>query len=102
VIRAKILGTGAAVPKRILSNADLERLVETSDEWITTRTGIKERHIVADGDHFSDLCTRAGEMLLAQHRPELGLAAVDKALLTDPTNVPAQRLRRKILDAMSR
>jgi hypothetical protein len=50
----------------------------------------------------SALCTRAGEMLLAQHRPELGLAAVDKALLTDPTNVPAQRLRRKILDAMSR
>ena len=59
--RAKIVGTGSAVPKKILSNADLEKLVETSDEWITTRTGIKERHIAADGEHFSDLCTRAAE-----------------------------------------
>jgi hypothetical protein len=50
----------------------------------------------------SAICTRAGEMLLAQHRPELGLAAVDKALLADPTNVPAQRLRLIILDAMTR
>ena len=41
-------------------------------------------------------------MLLAQHRPELALAAVDKALLADPTDVPAQRLRLKILDAMTR
>ena len=45
---------------------------------------------------------RAGEMLLAQHRPELALAAVDKALLADPTDLPAQRLRVKILDAMTR
>ena len=50
----------------------------------------------------SAVCTRAGEMLLAQHRPELALAAVDKALLADPTDVPAQRLRLKILDAMTR
>jgi len=64
MIRAKILGTGAAVPKKILSNADLERLVETSDDWITSRTGIRERHIVADGEHFSDLCTRASEHAL--------------------------------------
>ena len=49
MIRAKILGTGAAVPKKILTNADLEKLVETSDEWITTRTGIQERHIVSRG-----------------------------------------------------
>ena len=49
----------------------------------------------------SVVCTRAGEMLLAQHRPELALAAVDKALLADPTDLPAQRLRLEILDAMS-
>ena len=49
----------------------------------------------------SVVCTRASEMLLTQHRPELALAAVDQALLTDPTNVSAQRLRLKILDAMS-
>jgi 3-oxoacyl-[acyl-carrier-protein] synthase III len=72
VIRAKILGTGAAVPKRILSNADLEKLVETSDDWITSRTGIRERHIVSDGEHFSDLCTRASENALkrAHVKPE--------------------------------
>jgi 3-oxoacyl-[acyl-carrier-protein] synthase-3 len=72
MIRAKILGTGAAVPKRILSNADLEKLVETSDDWITSRTGIRTRHIVNDGEHFSDLCTRAAEHALkrAHVRPE--------------------------------
>ena len=72
MIRAKVLGTGAAVPKKILSNADLEKLVETSDEWITSRTGIRERHIVSEGEHFSDLCTRAGELALkrAQVKPE--------------------------------
>jgi 3-oxoacyl-[acyl-carrier-protein] synthase-3 len=64
VSRALITGTGASVPKKILSNADLEKLVETSDEWITSRTGIKERHIAADTDHFSDFCTRAGEQAL--------------------------------------
>ena len=72
MIRAKIMGTGAAVPKRILSNADLEKLVETSDDWITSRTGIRERHIVSDGEHFSDLCTRASEQALkrAHVKPE--------------------------------
>jgi WD40 repeat protein/serine/threonine protein kinase len=50
----------------------------------------------------SAVCTRASEMLLAQHRPELGLAAVDKAVLADPTDLSTQRLRLKILDAMSR
>jgi 3-oxoacyl-[acyl-carrier-protein] synthase-3 len=72
MIRAKVLGTGAAVPKKILSNADLEKLVETSDEWIISRTGIRERHIVSEGEHFSDLCTRAGELALkrAQVKPE--------------------------------
>jgi hypothetical protein len=50
----------------------------------------------------SVFCTRAGEMLLAQHRPELALAAIDKAPVGDPTDLPAQRLRLKVLDAMPR
>jgi dipeptidyl aminopeptidase/acylaminoacyl peptidase len=50
----------------------------------------------------SALCTRAGEMLLAQHSPEMALAAVDKALITDPSAVAAQRLRLRVLDAMAR
>ena len=68
MIRAKITGTGSAVPKRILANADLEKLVETSDDWITSRTGIKERHVVSEGEHFSDLCTRAAENALKRAR----------------------------------
>jgi 3-oxoacyl-[acyl-carrier-protein] synthase-3 len=70
--RAKILGTGAAVPKKLLTNADLEKMVQTSDQWITERTGIKERHIVSEGEKFSDLCTKAAEAALkrAHVKPE--------------------------------
>src|SRR5919112_941232 len=50
---AAILGTGRAYPKGVLTNADLERMVETSDEWITTRTGIKERHRAAADEYTS-------------------------------------------------
>jgi 3-oxoacyl-[acyl-carrier-protein] synthase-3 len=64
MIRARLAGIGSAVPKKILSNADLERIVETSDEWITTRTGIRERRIVSEGERFSDLCTKAAEAAL--------------------------------------
>ncbi len=72
MIRAKIIGTGCAVPKKILSNADLEKLVETSDEWITSRTGIRERHIAGEDEHFSDFCTRAAEQAIkrAHIKPE--------------------------------
>jgi len=62
--RSRILGVGSAVPKTLLTNADLEKLVDTSDEWITTRTGIKERHVVAEGEKFSDLCTKAADAAL--------------------------------------
>ena len=62
--RARVVGTGSFVPKKILSNADLEKLVETSDDWIVSRTGIRERHIAAEGEHFSDFCTRAAEHAL--------------------------------------
>jgi 3-oxoacyl-[acyl-carrier-protein] synthase-3 len=70
--RAMVIGTGSAVPKKLLTNADLEKLVDTSDEWIMSRTGIKERHIVSEGEHFSDLCTRAAEQALkrARMKPE--------------------------------
>ncbi|HLN93308.1 MAG TPA: beta-ketoacyl-ACP synthase III [Thermoanaerobaculia bacterium] len=70
--RARVAGTGAAVPRKVLTNADLEKLVETSDEWIMTRTGIKERHIVSEGEKFSDLCTKAADQALksAHVKPE--------------------------------
>jgi 3-oxoacyl-[acyl-carrier-protein] synthase III len=54
-----IVGVGSYVPERRLTNADLEKMVETSDDWITTRTGIKERRIAADDQYTSDLATEA-------------------------------------------
>lgn len=56
---ASIVGVGSFLPEKILSNADLEKKVETSDEWIIKRTGIKERRIVEDGEASSDLGARA-------------------------------------------
>jgi 3-oxoacyl-[acyl-carrier-protein] synthase-3 len=54
-----ITGVGSYVPERVLSNGDLEKLVDTSDEWITSRTGIKERHIAAPDEFTSDLAVKA-------------------------------------------
>lgn len=62
---AAITGWGMAVPERRLTNADLERMVDTSDEWITTRTGIRERHIVGPGESTSTLSTEAGRRAIA-------------------------------------
>lgn len=64
-----IAGVGAYVPERILTNAELEKLVSTTDEWITTRTGIKERHIAAKDEFTSDLATKAA--LLAMERAKV-------------------------------
>ena len=55
----KIVGTGSYVPAKVLSNADLEKMVETTDEWIRTRTGIEERHIAADDEPCSALAEQA-------------------------------------------
>ena len=62
--RAKIIGMGAYAPKRILTNADLEKMVDTDDEWIVQRTGIRERHIVDEGEATSDLALRAAQQAL--------------------------------------
>ena len=60
----RIAGTGHCVPDRILTNADLEKMVETSDEWIVTRTGIRERHIAGPDTATSDLAAEAGRRAL--------------------------------------
>lgn len=65
-IRAKISALGTYVPPRVLSNADLERMVDTSDEWIMTRVGIRERHIAEKGVASSDLAVEASRKALAQ------------------------------------
>ncbi len=71
--RVGIRGTGACVPERVLSNDDLQKMVDTSDEWITTRTGIKERRIIADDKATSDLAIEASVKALAN----AGMSAAD-------------------------
>jgi 3-oxoacyl-[acyl-carrier-protein] synthase-3 len=70
--RAQIIGVGAYAPKRILTNADLAKMVETSDEWIVQRTGIRERHIADESEATSDLAIKAAQQALerAQVEPE--------------------------------
>jgi 3-oxoacyl-[acyl-carrier-protein] synthase-3 len=71
-IAAKITGVAGFVPPKVLTNADLEKMVETNDEWIRTRTGIRERHIVTNGLATSDLATSAAKELLAQTNTDPG------------------------------
>ena len=56
---AVITGTGSSVPERVVTNRDLEKIVETSDEWITTRTGIRERRVAAEGEGVSVYAAQA-------------------------------------------
>jgi 3-oxoacyl-[acyl-carrier-protein] synthase-3 len=58
-INSMIVGTGSAVPKKVLTNQDLEKIVDTSDEWIQARTGMQVRHIAEEGVNTSDLCSEA-------------------------------------------
>lgn len=58
-IYSEIIGTGSYLPEKILTNDDLSKMVDTSDEWIYTRTGIKQRHIAADNEYTSDLAVNA-------------------------------------------
>ena len=59
-----IIGTGSYVPEKVLTNADLEKMVDTSDDWIRTRTGIRERRIAACDEHTSDLAAKAAQAAL--------------------------------------
>src|SRR6266508_795695 len=67
-IRARILGTGHSYPEGILTNGDLEKMVETSDEWITSRTGIKQRRIAAPTEYTSDMAAKAALRAMAKGR----------------------------------
>lgn len=59
MINSKITGTGGYLPEKVVTNADLEKIVDTTDEWITSRTGIKKRHLVVDGETTCDLSEKA-------------------------------------------
>ena len=70
-IRAAITGIGVAVPEKVMTNADLERMVDTSDEWITQRTGIKQRHVVVEGQTTASLGTQAAREALADAKLDI-------------------------------
>ena len=84
MIYARITGTGSYLPDKVLTNKDLEALVDTSDEWIVSRTGIRERHIAADGQFASDLALEAARSALAA----AGRAAADVDLIILATSTP--------------
>jgi 3-oxoacyl-[acyl-carrier-protein] synthase-3 len=87
---AKITGSGRYCPQKRLTNAELENLVETSDEWITTRTGIKERRIAAEGEACSDLATRAAENAIEMAGVDpADLDAIIVGTVTGDTQFPA-------------
>ncbi len=74
---SRIVGTGSYLPERVLTNFDLEKTLDTSDEWIVTRTGIRERRIAGEGEYTSDLGTRAARRALDM----AGLSATDIDLI---------------------
>jgi 3-oxoacyl-[acyl-carrier-protein] synthase-3 len=84
MLSSRIVGTGAFVPARVLTNADLERLVDTSDEWIVTRTGISERRVAADDEATSDLALHAAQAALQA----AGLEAADLDMILVATATP--------------
>lgn len=79
-----ITGTGSYIPERVLTNKDLEKMVDTNDEWITTRTGIRQRHIAADDEATSDLGARAAERAIES----AGLTSADIDLVIVATCTP--------------
>jgi 3-oxoacyl-[acyl-carrier-protein] synthase-3 len=81
---SRIIGTGKYLPERILTNFDLEKMVDTSDEWIRTRTGIKERHIAADNQATSDLACAAARVAIA----DAGITPDDIDLIIVGTTTP--------------
>lgn len=83
---AGIIGMGHAYPEGILTNADLEKIVETSDEWITTRTGIKQRHKAADNEYTSQFGTKAAKLALER----AGLRPEDIDIIVCATTTPDQ------------
>jgi 3-oxoacyl-[acyl-carrier-protein] synthase-3 len=87
-IRAGILGTGRSYPEGVLTNADLEKIVETSDDWITTRTGIKQRRKAGPGEYTSQFATLASQQAIER----AGIDADDIDLILCATVTPDQIL----------
>jgi 3-oxoacyl-[acyl-carrier-protein] synthase-3 len=84
MLRSVVLGCGSHLPSRRLSNAELARTVDTSDEWIVQRTGIRERRIAAEGEFTSDLALQAARAALV----DAGLDAQSIDLIVLATSTP--------------
>lgn len=84
MIYSRIAGTGRHLPKRIMTNADLEKIVDTSDEWIRTRTGVERRHVAGDDEMTSDLCVEAANRAIES----AGIATDDIDLIVIGTTSP--------------
>jgi 3-oxoacyl-[acyl-carrier-protein] synthase III len=86
MIYSRILGTGGYLPERVVTNAELETIVDTSDAWIRERSGIERRHLVRDGETCSDLADRASRLALEA----AGIGAQDLDLIVVATTTPDQ------------
>jgi 3-oxoacyl-[acyl-carrier-protein] synthase III len=84
MIYSRIAGTGRFLPERILTNADLEKMVDTTDEWIRTRTGVERRHVAAEDQTTSDLCVEAAGIAMET----AGVKAEDIDLIVVGTTSP--------------
>lgn len=84
MIYTKIAGTGRYLPEKILTNADLEKMVDTTDEWIRTRTGVERRHAVAEDQTTSDMCVEAAKVAIE----DAGVALADIDLIIVGTTTP--------------
>jgi 3-oxoacyl-[acyl-carrier-protein] synthase-3 len=84
---ARIAGTGSYLPKKIVTNHDLEKTMDTSDEWIRERTGIRQRHIAADGEQSSDMGLAAARNALEM----AGIAASEVDLIIVATTTPDKK-----------
>ena len=83
MIRARVVGTGSYLPARILTNAEVAETVDTSDEWIVERTGIRQRHIAAEGELTSDLAVAAAKA--AMGRADIGPERIDLVVVATST-----------------
>lgn len=81
---SRIAGTGSALPEKVLTNADLEKLVDTSDEWIASRTGIRQRHVASEGETTADLAERAARAAMEA----AGVTAAELDLIVLGTTTP--------------
>jgi 3-oxoacyl-[acyl-carrier-protein] synthase-3 len=86
MVYSRILGTGSYLPERVMTNADLEAMVDTTDAWIRERTGIEKRHLVSEGETCCDLAERASRLALES----AGVAAADLDLILVATTTPDQ------------